>query len=80
YHSWTYGLDGSLITIARQDAFEAVNKADFNLAELPSREFGGLIWACLDRDVEPDFSALVPEIEADLVSLDIPTAHVYGHR
>ncbi|MGQ2943100.1 MAG: aromatic ring-hydroxylating oxygenase subunit alpha [Blastomonas fulva] len=80
YHSWTYGLDGSLIAIARQDAFEAVNKADFNLAELPSREFGGLIWACLDRDVEPDFSALVPEIEADLVSLDIPTAHVYGHR
>lgn len=80
YHSWTYGLDGSLLAIARSDAFEAVSKAEFALTELPSREFAGFIWASLDRHAEPDFSALVPELEADFDSLELPTAHVYGRR
>lgn len=80
YHSWTFGLDGDLLAIARQDAFENIDKADYKLAELPSREFGGIVWAGLDRKAETDFSNLVPEIEADLVSLEIPTAHVYDHR
>ena len=80
YHSWTYGLDGSLLTIARQDAFEAISKADFALTELASREFGGFIWASLNRHVEPDFSALVPELAADFESLELPSAHVYGRQ
>ena len=80
YHSWTYGLDGSLLAIARQDAFEAVSKADFALTELPSREFGGFIWASLDRHVEPDFSALTPDLAADFESLELPRAHVYGRQ
>lgn len=80
YHSWTYGLDGSLLAIARSDAFEAVSKAEFALTELPSREFAGFIWASLDRHAEPDFSALVPELEADFESLELPRAHVYGRR
>ena len=80
YHSWTYGLDGSLLTIARQDAFEAVSKAEFALTELPSREFGGFVWASLDRHVEPDFSVLDPELATDFESLELPSAHVYGRR
>ena len=80
YHSWTFGLDGGLIAIARQDAFEAIDKNDYHLAELACREFGGLIWVCLDRNATPDFSALVPEIEADLISLEIPDVHVYASR
>ena len=80
YHSWTYGLDGSLLAIARQDAFEAVSKADFALTELASREFGGFIWASLDRHAEPDFSALLPELSADFESLELPRAHVYGRQ
>ncbi len=80
YHSWTYGLDGSLLAIARQDAFEAVSKADFALTELASREFGGFIWASLDRHAEPDFSALTPELAADFESLELPRAHVYGRQ
>ena len=80
YHSWTYGLDGSLLAIARHDAFEAVSKADFALTALPAREFGGFIWASLDRHVEPDFSALVPELAADFESLELPRAHVYGRQ
>ena len=80
YHSWTYGLDGSLLAIARQDAFEAVSKAEFALTELPCREFGGFIWASLNRNVEPDFGPLVAELGADFESLELPRAHVYGRR
>jgi len=80
YHSWTFGLDGSLLSIARQDAFADIDKADFNLAELSAREFGGIVWVGLDRKRETDFSNLVPELEADLKALEIPDAHLYGHR
>jgi len=80
YHSWTYGLDGRLLAIARDDAFEDIDKADFPLAELPSKEFGGIIWAILDRDAEPDFSTLNDELGADLTSLEVPRAHLYDHK
>ena len=80
YHSWTYGLDGKLLAIARQDAFEAIDKADFPLTELPVKECGGIIWGILDRHAKGDFSSITPDIEADLKSLEIPTAHLYGHH
>ena len=80
YHSWTYGLDGRLIAIAREDVFEQLDKRTLGLAALPTREFGGLIWAILDRDAEPDFSTLEPALGEDLERLLIPKAHVYGRR
>ncbi|QYU69006.1 Rieske 2Fe-2S domain-containing protein [Leptolyngbya sp. 15MV] len=80
YHSWTYGLDGRLLAAARADAFEALEKADYALAELAAREFAGLVWAGLDRNNPPDFAQLVPELEDDFAALDLPTAHVYGRR
>ena len=80
YHSWTYGLDGRLIAIAREDVFEDLDKRTLGLASVPVREFGGLIWAILDRDAEPDFSSLDPTLGEDLDRLLIGQAHVYGRR
>ena len=80
YHSWTYALDGRLIAIAREDVFEGLDKRTLGLAPLPVREFGGLVWAILDRDAEPDFSVLDPALGVDLERLKIPEAHVYGRR
>ncbi len=80
YHSWTYGLDGRLLAVARADAFAAIDKADYALTQLACREWGGIIWVSLDRHVEPDFSALVPELEDDLNALGIPQAHLYGRK
>ncbi len=44
YHAWTYRLDGALIALPRPDTFPELDKNDFGLVELPSRETGGLIW------------------------------------
>lgn len=80
YHSWTYGLDGKLLAVARADAFDAIDKADYALTQLACREFGGIVWVSLNRHVEPDFSALVPELEADLDALGIGGMHLYGRK
>ncbi len=80
YHAWTYGTDGKLIGVARPETFLNLDKSKRNLAELPCREHGGIIWVMLDRHAEPDFSSLVPELGEDLDALELGTAHVYGRR
>lgn len=80
YHAWTFGVDGKLIGVARPETFINLDKSKRNLAELPSREQGGIIWVMLDRHAEPDFSSLVPELGDDLDALEIGSAHVYGRK
>jgi phenylpropionate dioxygenase-like ring-hydroxylating dioxygenase large terminal subunit len=80
YHAWTFGVDGKLIGVARPETFINLDKSKRNLAELPSREHGGIIWAMLDRHAEPDFSPLVAELGEDLDALELAGAHVYGRR
>ena len=44
YHAWTYSVDGRLLALPRPDSFPELNKGEMGLAELPSKETGGLIW------------------------------------
>lgn len=80
YHAWSFGLDGKLLAAARAETFINLDKTARNLAELPAREHGGIIWVMLDRHAEPDFSPLVPELADDLEALDLPRMHVYGRK
>lgn len=80
YHAWTFGVDGKLIGVARAETFINLDKSKRNLAELSSKEQGGIIWVMLDRHAEPDFSSLVPELGEDLDALELGTAHVYGRK
>ena len=79
YHAWTYGIDGKLIGVARPDMFEAVDKAARGLKELPSRVWGGILYAQLNGG-EADWSNLSPQVADDFGALGIPDAHVYGRR
>jgi phenylpropionate dioxygenase-like ring-hydroxylating dioxygenase large terminal subunit len=80
YHAWTYGLDGSLIGVARPETFLNLDKSRRNLVELPSREAGGFVWAMLDRHAEPDFRNIDDRLVADMAAFDIADSHVYGHK
>lgn len=80
YHAWTYGIDGKLIGIARKEAFENIDKADRGLAELEAREWGGVIYVQLNRDIPADWSNLSEQVADDFAALGIPNAHVYGRK
>lgn len=79
YHAWTYGIDGKLIGVARADMFKDLDKSKRSLKQLPSRVWGGVVYAQLDGS-EPDFSNLSDEIASDFSALGIPDAHVYGRK
>ena len=80
FHAWTFALDGRLIGVPRQETLSNFSKESRPLVSLPCAEIGGLIWAILDPKAAPDFSAVHPQIAADLESLGVPGAHSYGYR
>ena len=80
YHAWTFSTDGALVGVPRQEVFSGLNKDEHGLAELPSKEAGGLIWAMLDREATPDFSKINDELVADFEALNLPGLHLYGHK
>ncbi len=80
YHAWTYGLDGRLVGLPREETFPSVDKADYGLVPLHCQEAGGFIWVILDRHAEPDFASLAPQMVEDMDALGIPTAHAYGRK
>lgn len=80
FHGWTWGVDGKLVGVARAETFADLDRHNRDLVELPSKEAGGIIFAILDRDAKPDFSALNDELLADLNALDFSHQHLYGRR
>ncbi|ALG60475.1 MULTISPECIES: aromatic ring-hydroxylating oxygenase subunit alpha [Citromicrobium] len=79
YHAWTYGIDGKLIGVARSDMFDNLDKSQRSLVELPSKVWGGVVYAQLDGS-EPDWSNLSDQVAEDLDALGIGTGHVYGRQ
>lgn len=76
YHAWSYRLDGTLAAIPRAETFPGLDKAEYALAELPSREAGGLLWFA-HRDADfGDAETLADDFEA----LGLPAMHLFARR
>ena len=77
YHAWTYALDGRLLALPRPETFPGLDKTEFGLRELPSREAGGLIWYAPDEGA--DFSA-ADELGEDFDAFAMRDLHLFARR
>lgn len=80
YHAWTFGIDGTLIGVSRGEAFEGLDKSKRSLVELEAREWGGVVYVQINRDIRADWSNLSDQLAEDFGALGIPSAHVYGRK
>jgi len=77
YHAWTYALDGQLLALPRADAFPDLDKSEFGLRRLPTREAGGLIWFAFDEGA--DFAE--PEtLGHDFDAFNLAGQHLFRRR
>lgn len=68
YHHWTYALDGSLVSLPGEAAYEGSGFAreGFGLVPVRLESAYGLVFACLDPDAPPLVEYLGPEVLAML--------------
>lgn len=77
YHAWSYTLDGSLAGLPRAETFPGLDKADYGLKRLPTRESGGLIWFAFDDAA--DFT--LPEtLGSDFDAFGLGALHLFRRR
>jgi len=73
YHAWTYDLDGKLIAAPNLTSMPDIDRVEFGLRRIATREWLGYVWVCLADD-PPSFEATVvaavSERLGDLESLE----------
>lgn len=67
YHHWTYSLEGELVTVPGEAAYEGsgFSKADFGLVPVRAETVFGLVFICLDPEAPP----LSQYLGADLLAV-----------
>jgi len=53
FHGWTYGLDGKLLWVSRQEEFPGVNSKNFSLREVQCAVWGGNVFINPDPNAAP---------------------------
>ena len=68
YHHWTYGLDGHLVSVPGEAAYEGsgFDRQGFGLVPVRLESAHGLLFACLDADARPLADYLGPDVLAVL--------------
>ena len=78
YHAWTYGIDGDLLAINKNNHFGEVARSELSLFELPSAEFHGTLWVRPAQGDPIDEAECLGGLEGDLAHWqmgDFPFAH-----
>lgn len=77
YHGWTYELDGRLRSIPLAEAFEGVDRSNFDLLKFPVAERGGLIWGIPKAGASFDADAWLGPLVDDLTWFGIPDSVLF---
>jgi glycine betaine catabolism A len=77
YHAWTYKLNGALLAMPRPETFPGLDKSEYGLKRLPTREAGGLIWFAPGNDA--DFTE-ADTLGADFDAFGMRDLHLFNRR
>jgi phenylpropionate dioxygenase-like ring-hydroxylating dioxygenase large terminal subunit len=77
YHAWSYALDGHLVGLPRPDSFPGLDKSEYGLRRLSTREAGGLIWFAFDEGA--DF-AEADTLAHDFEAFDLAGQYLFRRR
>jgi phenylpropionate dioxygenase-like ring-hydroxylating dioxygenase large terminal subunit len=71
YHSWSYDLDGSLMSVPQNYGFPGLDYCEYGLEELPVVERNGLVWIHPTPGATIDLNAYLGPINDDLEHFEI---------
>lgn len=74
YHQWTYGLDGALRNIPRQESFTGIDQEQLGLVAVPTEVRNGLVWVQA-RGAQMDLDRHLAGLDGDLDTFDMAGAH-----
>jgi phenylpropionate dioxygenase-like ring-hydroxylating dioxygenase large terminal subunit len=80
YHSWTYGLDGRLMSRPDERSFSDVERATLGLRELPLVEKYGMIWVRPTPGEPIDVDAMLAGAERDMAAYGFAGWYHYETR
>lgn len=75
YHSWSYDTAGSLVGVPGRDTFGDIDVS--GLAELPTVERAGAVFACLDPDATIHIDTWFDGLDESLAALRLDEFHPY---
>lgn len=71
FHSWSYSVQGELVSIPNEDHFGSVDKSCHGLIELPAVECDGLLWVHPQPDGLLDVESLLGPLAKELSSYSL---------
>jgi phenylpropionate dioxygenase-like ring-hydroxylating dioxygenase large terminal subunit len=81
YHAWSYGTDGTLLTIPSGHCFPTIEPGQRNLVALPVIEAYGFVWLMPEGAPGPaDLDCFLGGFRDDLADLDLAAYEIYGYE
>jgi phenylpropionate dioxygenase-like ring-hydroxylating dioxygenase large terminal subunit len=77
YHAWTYGTDGSLLSMPVSEAFPSVDRSKSGLVQVPVGERHGMVWLGPITGPAVDLDEFIGEVGPVLDQLGLDSGSVY---
>ena len=80
FHGWTYDTSGALRAVTENKNFGYIDQGNFNLIELPSEEFSGMLWFHPQREASLNVRSILGPLADELASWDLHTHVLAGEN